>query len=350
MDMLFEEWQKWLDSQFLDAQNPDEMQEAADTAVSVTSGDRISPVSDISQPPQQTSSVAEHAVVPQNREPRSNTPIRQGESSVLDNLSESVDVPTIDKYLPQFRNAAHADIPTVTVTPQESPVPDIKEEQFVAVQENAVLDEISQVDENEKNEEIQEAQSSETCESDMIPNSSSLIEDVEVNQETTLVAASNTDAAVVETDTLLDTTQIIAAEPVTIEAEPKPIEPKTVHFPRPTRNARRQRKDIRVKMIDLWEITPRRLEVLLSMNPSFAAYSRELKEQRIQSIKVLTDPTISHMDASRILKSPIYVARGVTTGNHLTHLEFAQGGEATKMAEIMSFLESHSKMHVSNTQ
>jgi hypothetical protein len=238
----------------------------------------------------------------------------------------------------------------VTVTPQESPVPDIKEEQFVAVQENAVLDEISQVDENEKNEDIQEAQSSETCESDMIPNSSSLIEDVEVDQESTLVAASNTDAAVVETDTLLDTTQIIAAEPVTIEAEPKPIESKTVHFPRPTRNARRQRKDIGVKMIDLWEITPRRLEVLLSMNPSFAAYSRELKEQRIQSIKVLTDPTISHMDASRILKSPIYVARGVTNGNHLTHLEFAQGGEATKMAEIMSFLESHSKMHVSNTQ
>ncbi len=348
--MLFEEWQKWLDSQFLDSQNPDEMQEVADTAVSVTPGDRISPVSDISQSAQQINTAAENVVVPQNREPISNTSIRQGESSVLENLSESVDVPTIDKYLPQFRNAAHADIPVATVTPQELPVPEKKEEQFEAVQENVAHEDIPQAAENEKNEDIQQTQSSETCESDSIPNSSPLIEDMDVKQETTVVATSNTEGSAVETEILSNPTQIIPVEPVMVEAEPKPMEVKTVRTLKQTRNARRPRKDIGLKLINLWEITPRRLEVLLSMNPSSATYSRELKEQRIQSIKVLTDPTISHMDASRILKSPIYVARGVTNGNHIIHLEFAQGGESTKMAEIMSFLESQSKIHVSNTQ
>lgn len=347
MGMLFEEWQKWLDSQFLDSQNPEEMPEADNKAISVTPGDRISPVSDISQPDQRIETVGDNAALPQNREPISHASIRQGESSVLDNLSESVDVPTIDKYLPQFRKAARGDIPAATLTPQEAPVPEKKEEQFKAIQEDAPLNDIPHEIENEKNEEIQEALSPETCESDAVPNSSPLIEEIQVTQETIVVASTNTDATAIETDVLPAPSQIIAAEPLTVEEEPKPVEIKTVHTPRASRNARRQRKDIGGKMINLWEITPRRLEVLLSMNPSSATYSRELKEQRIQSIKVLTDPTISHVDASRILKSPIYIARGVKQGNHLVHLEFAQGRETNRMAEIMSFLESHSKIHVS---
>lgn len=346
--MLFEDWQKWLDSQFLDAQNAGEQQDNVDLADNVSITSQANHIDDISQQTSSDDVSADAPTIHLNQRQQDSKPKKQLDPTVYDNISD-VDVPTIDKYLPQFRKSTLTDVSQPTITPQELPPSASNDCDHESIKEELITEQIRENNEAILPENTIEIVSVAQPVGDIAPDTALVNQAEEPPEEVSAEVSPVIEIKALETEVIIEETPVIQVEPTKMESDSESMGIKPVRPTRQTRNTRRSRNDNNLTRINIWEMNPRRLEVILSMNPSSESYSRELKEQRIQNLKVLTDPTISHMNASRILKSPIYIAHAASNGCHLIHMKFDQGAETSKMAEIMAFLESHNKSNKFNT-
>lgn len=98
---------------------------------------------------------------------------------------------------------------------------------------------------------------------------------------------------------------------------------------------------------ELWSLVPRHLRTLVAMGGEEVAqnsYKRSFKETRIDLIQRLLDPTLSLEDTARLLNVCPTTVRRYTNRGMLRHQRTVGDQRRFKLSDVLSFLETQSKI------
>ena len=96
----------------------------------------------------------------------------------------------------------------------------------------------------------------------------------------------------------------------------------------------------------LWNLVPKHLQVLIATDSDEIAqnsYKREFKESRIELISRLLDPTLSLEDTARVLNVCPTTVRRYTNKGLLTHQRTRGDQRRFKLSDVLAFLEAQSR-------
>jgi excisionase family DNA binding protein len=138
-----------------------------------------------------------------------------------------------------------------------------------------------------------------------------------------------------------------------LQAERHPdIEDDTSSAPIPAARGRRARNVDINKSIEplqvgsLWTLVPKHIQILVAMGSDDDvvqnSYKRSFKESRIELIDKLLDPTLSLEDAARLLSVCPTTVRRYTNKGLLTHQRTTGDQRRFKLSDVLAFLEAQS--------
>jgi len=96
---------------------------------------------------------------------------------------------------------------------------------------------------------------------------------------------------------------------------------------------------------DLWNLVPRHIQTLIAMGSDEGVqrnYKRAFKESRIELISRLLDPTLSLEDTARLLKVCPTTVRRYTNKGLLRHQRTTGDQRRFKLSDVLAFLEAQS--------
>jgi excisionase family DNA binding protein len=303
--MRLEDWQKWLETQFIDpatVEKPAAPAEEAESAPATAEEIADVVVAHQASPVQPAPAFEAPATAPrpvQEAPPPPPAAVAQAAPPPASNgLVDEVDVPSIERYLPFLRGVT---------APEPQPEPAVPEPPVAAA-----------VEQHESE-------------------------------------------AITEPEPLAPTPAPAApVEPVTIAAE-RELRTSDAELPAHTtvrRTAQRHRtrpakhtdpSAIADSLADggLWDLVPKHIQTLVSMGSEEVAqnsYKREFKESRIELVERILDPTLSLEETARILNVCPTTVRRYTNRGLLTHQRTQGDQRRFKLSDVLAFLESQSQM------
>ncbi|MCC6731335.1 MAG: helix-turn-helix domain-containing protein [Chthonomonadales bacterium] len=307
--MRLDEWQKWLDDQFLDVESEGPGRQAGESGARPGASPAAAGAGIVEPPP------AEAAVAPAPPE----APPASAASADPPQGGDSVELPEIDQYLPFLRaRMASAPAPAPVAPLDEAPSP-----------EPAPLDEAPAA-------------------------------------ERPMLAASEPPAAAeppVHAEPARAADDLLARnEPIATGGEAEPAAPDAAGAAaggtpavaarrtpaRKARHARNVRPAEVVEEIDaatLWGLVPRHIQTLVAMGPDETAqrsYRRQFRESRLELLGRLLDPTLSLEDAARLLNVCPTTVRRYTNRGLLTHQRTSGDQRRFRLSDVLAFLEAQS--------
>jgi excisionase family DNA binding protein len=139
-----------------------------------------------------------------------------------------------------------------------------------------------------------------------------------------------------------------AAPATVVEQEPpahaRPMSLRT-HRSRNGRPGRSEQGAGSLSAQEVWSLTPRSLQTLIAMTDDEVAqhsYKRGFKESRIELLQRLLDPTLSLEETARLLNVCPTTVRRYTNRGMLRHLRTGGDQRRFKLSDVLSFLESQS--------
>lgn len=317
--MRLEDWQKWLDSQFID---PAAARQTADQQHGIPE-----PVEDQLQMTQDVATLPNAG--PASVEPRPTEtarPITAAPAPIAatTGLVDEVEVPAIERYLPFLRAAtARSTEPSVASGPVE-------------VSETRSEMDISQV---EALGEPGDTSAGEPADIDS---------DTAVGAEPIRIAREDSPATAVTTPA-----PPAASAPVSsaLDAEAgshRVVRRVTSSQHRSRSPKRRDSADIARDLANggLWDLVPRHLQTLVALSAEEVAqnsYKREFKESRIEMVTRVLDPTLSLEETARLLNVCPTTVRRYTNRGLLTHQRTSGDQRRFKLSDVLAFLESQSR-------
>ncbi len=103
----------------------------------------------------------------------------------------------------------------------------------------------------------------------------------------------------------------------------------------------------------LWSLVPKHIQVLVALGSDDVAqnsYKRSFKESRIALIERLLDPTLSLEDTARLLNVCPTTIRRYTNRGLLTHQRTQGDQRRFKLSDVLTFLEAQSSERESNSR
>ena len=97
----------------------------------------------------------------------------------------------------------------------------------------------------------------------------------------------------------------------------------------------------------LWDLVPKHIQTLISIDSDGVAqnsYKREFRETRVDLITRLLDPTLSLEDTARLLNVCPTTVRRYTNRGLLTHQRTAGDQRRFKLSDVLGFLEAQSRI------
>lgn len=308
--MRLEDWQKWLETQFIEpAAGPS-------TAVAEAEEAPATP----STPEQIADAVVSHVPAPaptiaRAAQPVVSTPPPPQQHSPT-GLVDDVEIPSIERYLPFLRPAA-----PVAQPPAEEPQQPKTPEPAVETAATAAP---------EPAEESAATSAAEPAPSDPIAPTPTLSAPLAVAPEAPPAARPQEPA------------------PSEHQAEQRPARrPAAVHH-RTRPAALPDANEIAADLANggLWDLVPRHIHTLVALGTDEVAknsYKREFRESRIELIGRLLDPTLSLEETARLLNVCPTTVRRYTNRGLLTHQRTAGDQRRFKLSDVLAFLESQSR-------
>jgi excisionase family DNA binding protein len=322
--MRLEDWQKWLETQFIDPATVEKTAAPSGEAEPATSvpatAEQIADVVVAHQtaaPEPAPRYEAPTVAAPRAPEtpPVQTSPAASAPPPTTNGLVEEVDVPSIERYLPFLRGVA---APEPLPEPAAAPGPRI-----ASVEEE--------------------------------PESSPAVEDAGDEP----VAQPAEPEPPVETEESAQTPSAAIAQtlPAPVPAPPNapaPEEPAhrlvrraTLHHR--TRPAKRTDPAAIAEDLSnggLWDLVPKHIQTLVSLGSEEVAqnsYKREFRESRIELVERLLDPTLSLEETARLLNVCPTTVRRYTNRGLLTHQRTQGDQRRFKLSDVLAFLESQSR-------
>ncbi|MGC8668750.1 MAG: helix-turn-helix domain-containing protein [Chthonomonadales bacterium] len=291
-----EDWQRWLDAQFLDKE----------------------PLPEPRTPVQPPSPQAGTAELEENVVPAPPPPQAQGTAPAVKAPSEA-NIPSFENYLPAFRRqgpeapaGAEDASPVGSVAP---PPQDLKE----------------------KDEGLEEDQE------EAVP---------EAADRTPSPTGASEPSAAAPALGVSDRQEPPAAHPQTAQVQPEAAtaaEAVRLRGGVRTRQTRIAEKATAASSdltaADLWNLVPRHIQTLIAMGSDEGVqrnYKRAFKESRIELISRLLDPTLSLEDTARLLKVCPTTVRRYTNKGLLRHQRTTGDQRRFKLSDVLAFLEAQS--------
>jgi len=322
--MRLEDWQKWLDTQFIDPAQAREEAEPVPDAVEAPLLPDQEPISETLSERFAASDTDSAALSVEKRiEPNG--------------FVDDVSVPSIEQYLPFLRGTS--------VPGQDDHTPAAQIEDAIAasdVQEETATADIDSADAaaSQQDEEVITVKEdpSETAEPiEFAPNEA--IVSVVVEKPEIAVQSS--------------------AKPIQPEAQSEDEIPAHVRAVQPGRRVSETHKRTRnVKHVDaeqlstklaggeLWNLTPKHIQTLMAAGSAATeqnSYELALRESRIDLISKMLDPNLSLEDAARLLNVRALSVRTPVAKGLLTHQRASGDQRRFKLSDVLSFLETQSR-------
>jgi len=311
--MRLEEWQKWLDAQFIDEE---EASNAAQTAQTVSAHPSI-------EDPEQSSLaapfLADSAVVVA-RAPAAQPPPPVGLLSSPGQTADGFEVPSIERYLP-FLQQTEPEPTAKATTPAVAPVE---------------LERQSDTEETPETRTGALSAEGHNVESDVT--ASPELPGITPPPQTENIAVSKV------------ATAPIARKAVASHMEPK--RPSTSAYKTAIRRAKHARNVRPTSIVEemnattLWSLVPKHLQTLLALGTEEVAqnsYKRGFKESRLELIQRLLDPTLTLEETARLLNVCPTTVRRYTNRGLLTHQRTPGDQRRFKLSDVLAFLEAQSQ-------
>jgi excisionase family DNA binding protein len=378
--MLFEEWQRWLDNQFLDSKAQEPEEETQETSADVNKTE----TSLLEEP---SNAPIKQRELPQNTTAASPVTQEQKPADQI-NLADTIVVPSITNYLPKLNRyhepaasnekAAESAPPVIAKPAQsdkEKPAP------ITSSDSVQVIREVTDASLPQNEEIIQAHSASSTHAAEEIAHDEPL-PTVELKEENSAQASIETadqipsaidetvkssEKDAIETEPIITFPQEMSAinaaanTALTHTEEDKsagidtivPEISETATPPakrtRPVRGSRISDTSTKEEPVDMWSLVPRHLQVLIAMGSDEkiqSAYKRPLKESRIEFLEKILDPTLSLEDVARLLNVCPTTVRRYTNKGLLEHQRTAGDQRRFKLSDVLSFMESQSRQKV----
>lgn len=297
--MRLEEWQKWLDLQFLDSEEvakPTEEPPRAQVAPVVT---------------ESAVAVSEAPPAPPSASPTLSPP-----------LSEEAGVPSLERYLPFLRDRqAVVQAPPPQGEDAAAPSPAVPP----AAQQVAPSDEAAAAPIGSDAPTTEEGADE--------PAASAPV------KETTEPPSVSASAATARQDSA-------AQAPSETPSAPARRYGISHRRARHARNVRPADVVEEMSPTALWNLVPKHLQTLLTLETEEVAqnsYKRQFKESRLELINRLLDPTLSLEDAARLLNVCPTTVRRYTNKGLLTHQRTPGDQRRFKLSDVLAFLEAQGR-------
>jgi excisionase family DNA binding protein len=355
--MRLEDWQKWLDSQFIDAEEAQHSAEASappeleDAPIShgvvgppptASAGPPITaqPTTEAAQLPAAESTRLEYRPLPTVSDPiTSGADVQARGAASASDVVDHIDIPSIERYLPFLRRPATLET--------EPPVPEAQEEERAPGRGPA-----------------EAAMGTQTVGEQPLPLETTPVETAPVETAELAASVGEPEAAVEELHT-----QSKSAWPSTDEApEANERDHQAGGVATREREARRSVADLssgrkrarharnvkpaeivqELKGGGLWGLVPKHIQVLVAMGSEEVAqhsYKRSFKESRLELVNRLLDPTLSLEDTARLLNVCPTTVRRYTNRGLLTHQRTPGDQRRFKLSDVLAFLEAQSRVH-----
>jgi excisionase family DNA binding protein len=310
--MRLEDWQRWLDSQFLDADSAPQEAEQESTPP-------IAPV--VTEPAVAASEPYPFTVNAPTETALLNRESAEPSSSARTFLSPSLpppeegEIPSIERYLPFLNNRAVVEQPSATAPP--SPTPTAKDTESLT-------------------SEVETTASAPVLEAMPPPF-------VRKGEEKKAALAE-------ETEPTTSVAEAAQEEPAPTPTEEPPAKPRRYGVShRRARHARNVRPAEVVEEMSpsvLWNLVPRHIQTLVALGSDEVAqnsYKRAFKEARLDLVQRLLDPTLSLEDTARLLSVCPTTVRRYTNKGLLTHQRTAGDQRRFKLSDVLAFLEAQGR-------
>jgi excisionase family DNA binding protein len=310
--MRLEDYQKWLDSQFVDTAPV-----AEEPARSVVAPPRQALAVEVVQPQPEIPAappVAERPLASAAASPTAPAP----SDAVIDlPVAPDDEVPSIERYLPFLRgkapDAPQPDTEIADATTAESPAAPTD-----TAAEQPADDDVSPP----KPEAEEPVVAAPAPAADGVLH---LVEEVPAPKPTAPVKA------------------VRSPEAAAVVAEPAP------------KRARQYARTVRggdavppMEAAELWELVPRHLQALVAMGGDDEvaqnSYTRQFRESRLDLVSRLLDPTLSLEETARLLNVCPATVRRYTNRGLLTHQRTAGDQRRFKLSDVLAFLEAQARV------
>jgi excisionase family DNA binding protein len=347
--MRLEDWQKWLDSQFLDDDVPLPQEEAArpaPTAAAEPSSQQAAVSPQTYAPtdsPAASVTASAHVAAP----PAAYTPLPSAiptapppaPAAPDTHLVDDVDVPSIERYLPFLRTTAARNEPpppAADTALDETPAAD------AAIQDITSVSAPSDTPAEDKQEPITAGEEPISGETELSPVATT------ESSAPHSSADSPPDAAAGATDNEAQGELGFASELPPVSrfaggARRIAISRKRV---RTARNARPAEHVESVSADEFWNLVPRHVHSLIAMGSDDVtqhSYKRDFRESRLELIQRLLDPTLSLEETARLLNVCPTTVRRYTNRGLLRHQRTTGDQRRFKLSDVLAFLESQSR-------
>lgn len=305
--MRLEEWQKWLDAQFIDEE---------ETSSAVQTAQAVSVKPSVEEPEQSPSSpphFSDSAVVIA-RPPVAQPSPPGGPLGTPGQTANEFEVPSIERYLPFLR--------------QTEPEPVAE----VATPAEPLVEQGRQPDAGETTEAATNEFSAEGHDMELKADTSPELPDAASSPHTENIAVSQA---------------IRQATPSRIGPKQAPASghKTTIRRAKHARNVRPADVVEEMSAATLWSLVPKHLQTLVALGSEEVAqnsYKRSFKESRLELIQRLLDPTLTLEETARLLNVCPTTVRRYTNRGLLTHQRTSGDQRRFKLSDVLAFLEAQS--------
>lgn len=381
--MRLEDWQKWLDSQFVDEEEkkaPEPARAVQETLLFDAPEEPAQAEMDlpsravIEQPvaPPRAAHTSEAAAPPAPEPtrqtppaPASEAPRREPEevSASPDDMPEEIEVPSIERYLPFLFGRQPQETPKEAAAEAEEETAEPSAPEIAAREIAAPIVSEERPQEPElAPEPVQEEIVAGKPQPEEMP--------AEVSPEPMMTAqepaaAAQEHAAAQEPAVLPVEEKPAAAKsaspsatqqtaPARAETAKKPApEPANRRYGISRRRSRHARNVKPTEVVEeisaesLWGLVPRHIQTLIAIGAQTEvaqnSYKRQFKESRLEMIQRLLDPTLSLADTARLLNVCPTTVRRYTNRGLLTHQRQGKDRRSFKLSDVLAFLEAQSQ-------
>lgn len=320
--MRLDEWQRWLEEQFLDTNPPkppeEKAQEAAEagqhtlaaggTEGSVLREPYVPPQAAVSGP---ASSPAERPSPQARPNERSRPDTQPATSPPVPGVPANVDLPPIENYIPFLRPRA-----------PEQPLKPPLTEPAPALEESP---------------EAQKPHEAAVTDSEPASLPATAVEPAPLADEATEPAGETLFSGLEASTTAQEAPQ--TPDEVAAAAPPVPRKRRA----RPAKHVTPPELAPPLTSEEFWELVPRHIRTLISMGHDEGvqrSYQRRFKESRLALIERLLDPTLSLEETARLLNVCPATVRRYTNRGQLRHFRTAGDQRRFKLSDVLAFLEA----------
>lgn len=306
--MRLEEWQKWLDAQFID-------EEETSSASQTTQAVSVKPSVEEPEQSQPSPSPFSDSAVVIARPPVAPPSPPAGPLGIPEQMANAFEVPSIERYLPFLRQPKPE--PAAEVTASAEPTVEQKGWSDAGETPQAPADEFS-------------------------------TEGHDTGLESTASPELSEAASSPHTGNTTVSQAVRQAVPSRIEPKqtPAPGRKTTLRRAKHARNVRPTDVVEEMNAATLWSLVPKHLQTLLALGTEEVAqnsYKRGFKESRLELIQRLLDPTLTLEETARLLNVCPTTVRRYTNRGLLTHQRTPGDQRRFKLSDVLAFLEAQSQ-------